>query len=226
MLQHPREAARALATVPLLRLALAGKALEVAVGRKVLHRRPELRARLAGLSRAGCPVLLLFPSAASVPLDRWLAARRDGEGDPPEGEGVPAYALVVLDGTWQEAKEMHAALLPEEEGEEDGLLLHPVRLPAAGMRPPVRLRTEPAPGLVTTAQAVAEAVHVLEGDSWSARGEGPAAGGDDGGLRAALLRPLERLARLQSANDAALRSRLDAATSDAGVRGGRRQRPG
>ena len=121
---------------------------------------------------------------------------------------------------------MHAALLPEEEGEEDGLLLHPVRLPAAGTRPPVRLRTEPAPGLVTTAQAVAEAVHVLEGDSWSARGEGPAAGGDDGGLRAALLRPLERLARLQSANDAALRSRLDAATSDAGVRGGRRQRPG
>lgn len=226
MLQHPREAARALATVPLLRLALAGKALEVAVGRKVLHRRPELRARLAGLSRAGCPVLLLFPSAASVPLDRWLAARRDGEGDPPEGEGVPAYALVVLDGTWQEAKEMHAALLPEEEGEEDGLLLHPVRLPPAGTRPPVRLRTEPAPGLVTTAQAVAEAVHVLEGDSRSARGEGPAAGGDDGGLRAALLRPLERLARLQSANDAALRSRLDTAASDAGVRGGRRQRPG
>ena len=221
MLQHPREAARALATVPLLRLALAGKALEVAVGRKVLHRRPELRAWLAGLSRAGCPVLLLFPSAASVPLDRWLAARRDGDGDLREREGVPAYCLMVLDGTWQEAKEMHAALLPEgEDEEEDGLLLHPVRLPAAGTRPPVRLRTEPAPGLVTTVQAVAEAVHVLEGDARSA------AGGDDGGLRAALLRPLERLAKLQSANDAALRSRLDAAASDAGVRGGRRQRPG
>ena len=225
MLQHPREAARALATVPLLRLAVAGEGLEVAVGRKVLHRRPELRARLAGLSRAGCPVLLLFPSAASVPLDRWLAARRDGDGDLREREGVPAYCLMVLDGTWQEAKEMHAALLPEEE---DGLLLHPVRLPAAGTRPPVRLRTEPAPGLVTTVQAVAEAVHVLEGDARSARGSGPAAGGDDGGLRAALLRPLERLAQLQSANDAALRSRLDAGAdaSDAGVRGGRRQRPG
>ena len=219
MLQHPREAARALATVPLLRLAVAGEGLEVAVGRKVLHRRPELRARLAGLSRAGCPVLLLFPSAASVPLDRWLAARRDGNGDLREREGVPAYCLMVLDGTWQEAKEMHAALLPEgdEDEEEDGLLLHPVRLPAVGTRPPVRLRTEPAPGLVTTVQAVAEAVHVLEG---------PAAGGDDGGLRAALLRPLERLAQLQSANDAALRSRLDAGASDAGVRGGRRQRPG
>ena len=130
----------------------------------------------------------------------------DGEGDGVWGPGgAPAYVLVAIDGTWQEAKEM-AKALPGEMSE----VALPVsfELGPAGASAP--LRTEPAPGCTSTFEAVARALGALEGDV---------------ALRDALLAPLERLVDIQARYDPAVRQRL-CGGSGAGIATSRRAGPG
>jgi hypothetical protein len=106
-----------------------------------------------------------------------------------------AYALIVPDGTWPHASEMVRALTP--------LVCPPatfVRLPAAaaeanGEAAPTsaeviastQLRSEPAPGCMATAAAVAAALGALEGSS---------------AVRDALLAPVQLMSEHQRRRDA------------------------
>jgi DTW domain-containing protein YfiP len=69
----------------------------------------------------------------------------------------PPRALVVLDATWSQARRMYRKL-----GALRGLPI--LRLPDAPM-PAARLRESPAPGRVSTIEAIARALRLLEGDA-------------------------------------------------------------
>lgn len=76
---------------------------------------------------------------------------------PPE---PPPRALIVLDATWSQARRMFRKL--------GGLRGLPIlRLPDAPM-PAARLRESPAPGRVSTIEAIARALRLLEGDAAAA----------------------------------------------------------
>ena len=74
--------------------------------------------------------------------------------------GEAPRALVVLDATWSQARRMFRKL--------EGLRGLPLlRLPDAPM-PSARLRESPAPGRVSTIEAIARALRMLEGDAVAA----------------------------------------------------------
>jgi DTW domain-containing protein YfiP len=81
----------------------------------------------------------------------------------PEGEPVlappqpPPRQLIVLDATWSQARRMCRKLAQLR-----GLPI--LRLPDAPM-PAARLRESPAPGRVSTLEAIARALRLLEGDA-------------------------------------------------------------
>jgi DTW domain-containing protein YfiP len=72
----------------------------------------------------------------------------------------PPRALVVLDATWSQARRMFRKLQALR-----GLPI--LRLPEAPM-PAARLRESPAPGKVSTIEAIARALRLLEGDAVAA----------------------------------------------------------
>jgi len=84
----------------------------------------------------------------------------------PQGEvtrevpAVPPAQLVVLDATWSQARRMFRKLAALR-----GLPI--LRLPDAPM-PAARLRESPAPGRVSTIEAIARALRLLEGDEVAA----------------------------------------------------------
>jgi DTW domain-containing protein YfiP len=84
----------------------------------------------------------------------------------PEGEArvrapePPPRQLVVLDATWSQARRMYRKLAPLR-----GLPI--LRLPDGAM-PAARLRESPAPGRVSTIEAIARALRLLEGDAAAA----------------------------------------------------------
>ncbi|MGE0867021.1 MAG: tRNA-uridine aminocarboxypropyltransferase [Kofleriaceae bacterium] len=80
------------------------------------------------------------------------------EGTPTEVAPVPApRQLVVLDATWSQARRMYRKLAALR-----GLPI--LRLPDAPM-PTARLRESPGPGRVSTIEAIARALRILEGDA-------------------------------------------------------------
>ncbi|KAK9821318.1 hypothetical protein WJX81_001262 [Elliptochloris bilobata] len=216
VLQHPAEQKRRLATVPLLQACLSR--CTVLRGRRFkVGEHPELGAALDEAAAANAPIYLLFPGGN---------ARCGSEGGPVDAEAgraavdsQPAYWLIALDGTWQQATEMFRAAAP-------WLLAHGTRVelphersaaptsdppghpsPAGGMGPGdgpqarrpaapgilAPIRTEPLRGCVTTLEAVARALALLEGDA---------------GLQQVLLAPLRRMTELQAQFDPAVRERL------------------
>lgn len=73
----------------------------------------------------------------------------------------PPKQLIVLDATWSQARRMYRKL-----GALRGLPL--LGLPDAPM-PVARLRESPAPGMVSTIEAIARALRLLEGDAAAAQ---------------------------------------------------------
>ncbi len=135
ILQHPREARLAICSARLTRVALANAELHRTVD---LDGHPRVRELLAGAGTA-----LLFPGDGATPVE--------------ELAGRPPAALLVLDGTWIQAGKMleanpRVAALPR-------LSLAPSR--PSGYR---ELRREPAPGHLSTLEAVALALGALERD--------------------------------------------------------------
>jgi DTW domain-containing protein YfiP len=93
------------------------------------------------------------------PLDgAWLVFP---EGEPARTAPVPPpRQLVVLDATWSQARRMYRKLA--------GLRGLPIlRLPDAPM-PAARLRESPGPGLVSTIEAIARALRLVEGEAAAA----------------------------------------------------------
>jgi hypothetical protein len=134
LLQHPREARLAICSAWLTRLALENVELHRGVR---FEDHPRVREVVAAPGTA-----LLYPGPGAVPADR-LAA--------------PPPVLVVLDGTWLQADRMlrdnpSVAALPRVG------LVHDRESGYAG------LRREPAPGHLSTIEAVALALGALERD--------------------------------------------------------------
>src|SRR5262249_2138201 len=83
------------------------------------------------------------------------------EGEPATAAPVPPPAqLVVLDASWSQARRMFHKL-PARRG------LPILRLPDAPM-PAARLRESPAPGRVSTIEAIARALRLVEGEAVAA----------------------------------------------------------
>lgn len=193
VLQHPAEQKRALATVPLLELCLSSSSLAVVRCRRA--RGPLFEALLSAARRpdSPLPLFVLWPGAGAANLAA-LALKRP----PPACDGNPhvlsftdrlataSYALLVLDGTWQQAQEMAALVI--ETCVPPGVL---ARLPFEAVEDAaVLIRSEPSQGCTVTAEAVARAVELLEGGESGAM------------LRAALTAPIRLLAAQQRTHDA------------------------
>ncbi|KAL8493981.1 hypothetical protein ACS0TY_024962 [Phlomoides rotata] len=164
ILHHPHERRHKLATVPLLSKCLLN--CEIIVGRKLKHGQSELLDSLhdqasenpnSTLDRA----FYLFPGPEALPLvevNQTYSCLDDAGRD---GDGV---VLIVFDGTWKHAKEMVIASLPflskfavqvclDFDTAVDGGTIFDSEL---------ILRKEPFGGCMSTMEAVARSVRVLE----------------------------------------------------------------
>jgi len=135
LLQHPREARLAICSAWLTRVSLENAELHRGV---VFESHPRVRELVAAPGTA-----ILFPGEGSVPAE-------EAAPDPPR-------ALLVIDGTWLQAEKMlernpSLAALPR-------LSISPGRPSGYG-----DLRREPAPGHLSTIEAVALALGALERD--------------------------------------------------------------
>lgn len=139
ILQHPRERAVPIGTAKLAELALPNAQRLVGVE---FTDSPELESALA---RPEAPAVLLFPGEHAGMLSEL----------PPEA----AHTLVVIDGTWSQAEKI--------------LKQNPrlAALPRYSLRPSApsryRIRRAPSHDCISTIEAIAEALSVLEGPSFS-----------------------------------------------------------
>lgn len=206
VLQHPHEKKRKLATVPLLGRCL--KDCHVKAHRRFPeHVFSELDLAIEQAKSGQCPLYLLFPGPGAVDLaDAMSHPRSSGTTTP--SKDAPAYTLAVIDGTWQQAHEMLRAVAPRIMGVSENIVQ--VKLPdpppahkgsgdesdeAPAMQLP--LRVEPQEGCVTTMEAVARALHVLEGKPRGVE------------VMGAIMAPLEFLVNFQAQYDPAIRARLE-----------------
>jgi DTW domain-containing protein YfiP len=122
--------------------------------------------RLAALAMASCRLVdhalegqPLEPADLAQGGDTWLLYP-EGPEAPPSGPSPPPSILLVLDGTWAQARRMRQRLA--------WLRRLPVlRLPALPAGVP-RLRRPPDPSAMSTLEAIARAVALLEGPAIAA----------------------------------------------------------
>ena len=135
-LQHPREKRVAISTCRMAHLALAGSSLHSGV---IFDGNAELEALCSDASGG---VAVLFPGEGSL--------------DPttlPDGQ---LHTLIVIDGTWSQARKLV---------QRNALFARLPRLGLAPSRPSnYRIRREPAENCVSTIEAVVEVLGLLEGD--------------------------------------------------------------
>jgi DTW domain-containing protein YfiP len=118
--------------------------------------------RLAHLALAGSAIIDHGGQLPDVELtDRDGAWLLYPEGEVAHAAPVPPpRTLVVLDGTWAQARRMYRKL--------DTLRGLPMMRLADAPMPEARLRASPAPGRVSTIEAIARALRLLEGDDMAA----------------------------------------------------------
>lgn len=141
VLQHPAEEKRCLRTVPILKLGLNRDRFHLFKGKKFplpRHAGTRLDEILSDPR-----TLLLFPSRDAVPLEQI-----DPHGGP--------YNLVLLDGTWPQAKAIYVC-------SEQLHRLRQVKLLATGHSNYI-IRTQPTEGCLSTLETAARALAVLERD--------------------------------------------------------------
>jgi hypothetical protein len=166
ILQHPREAGRPKATVPLLEKCV--RPVTVCVGRVFspsvdasaapsTRWPPALAAALADAAAGLAPLFVLWPGWQGA-VDLEQAVRQSGFDG---GSGRPSYSLLAIDGTWRQAREMWGS-----GGVRAWATVSPgvwvVRAGPAPTPAPGALFVEPGGGCVTTAEAVAAGLVRLE----------------------------------------------------------------
>ncbi|CAN6292550.1 unnamed protein product [Urochloa humidicola] len=151
ILHHPHALRRnPLSTLPLLARSLSN--LHLLPGRRLASSSTSLLA-----PPSPNPVLLLYPSPDAADLASWCRFT------PPSARTSPT--LLLLDGTWKQAKEMHAASLPLL----SSLGVIPVALPVDSavdgdsmFESDLVVKKEPHKGCISTMEAVAMALRLLE----------------------------------------------------------------
>jgi len=189
VLQHPLERRRKLRTLQCVEQILEN--VHVLRGRDFPSGKNETFDRMVELGSQGKPIVVLYPGADVRPIQEvarhWClhtprtstTARKGGRGqtrdkstavDHEGGLEQAEYVLVAIDGTWQHAREMFAAmknrLLGEAKATRAQLLVDPLGT-ETGEEPVSRhiLWSEPYKECITTLEAIARALHVLEGDN-------------------------------------------------------------
>lgn len=160
-MQHPAEEKRCLRTAPILKLGLAeGKCL-IFKGKRFLKLEPELKEILEAKN-----TLLLYPAADSIPID-----------DIPKDEGP--FNIVLLDGTWQQAKAIFTG----------NAALHKLRTIKLIPRDNSNyiIRTQPHEKCLSTVESAIEALSILENDN---------------SYKEALIQPLKKICNVQLENGA------------------------
>ncbi|OXU28119.1 hypothetical protein TSAR_002626 [Trichomalopsis sarcophagae] len=166
ILQHPAEIKRCLRTAPMLTLALeSGKCLTFR-GKKF----PSLKHDGLFEILSDENTVLLYPSPEAVPLDELTTVGVDGQ---------KPYNLVLLDGTWPQAKAMYTASPTLTKLKSCKL----VNVPTSEYV----IRTQPTEGCLSTLESGALALSILEGKPW---------------LRNQMLGPLHYLCKYQLENGA------------------------
>ncbi|CAN6322579.1 unnamed protein product [Urochloa humidicola] len=151
ILHHPHALRRnPLSTLPLLARSLSN--LHLLPGRRLASSSTSLLA-----PPSPNPVLLLYPSPGAADLASWCRST------PPSARA--SATLLLLDGTWRQAKEMHAASLPLL----SSLGVVPVSLPVDSgvdgdsmFESELVVKKEPHKGCISTMEAVAGALRLLE----------------------------------------------------------------
>ncbi|WP_370458949.1 tRNA-uridine aminocarboxypropyltransferase [Aggregicoccus sp. 17bor-14] len=134
-LQHPREARVAIGTARMAHLSLPNSELYQGVDFSDLE-------RLQQLAKEPSKVAVLFPGEGAVA--------------PESLRGAPPEVLIVIDGTWNQAKKVVAR---------NPLLSQLPRVGFTPRRPSnYRIRSEPAEHCVSTIEAVVETLGAMEGD--------------------------------------------------------------
>ncbi|KAL5995250.1 hypothetical protein ACLOJK_025308 [Asimina triloba] len=159
VLHHPHELRHKLSTLPLLSKSLLN--LQTLIGRRLRLRLSPLLDSVYNAAAEDRPhALFLFPgtqSSPSVDLHQWAASHHDRSRP---------LVLIVFDGTWQHAKEMVSASL-------DFLSKFAIQVSLrydvgfdgdSAFESELVLRKEPFLGCVSTVEAVARALRVLEVD--------------------------------------------------------------
>lgn len=158
-LQHPRERSVAIGTARMTHLALSNSALRTGVS---FADDSVVQAALAEPS-----VALLFPADAApkeiAPEKAHLAPNREangGDDDVQQWKSRPPHTLIVIDGTWSQAKAL--------------LRVNPalLALPKVTLRPSApgnyRIRKEPDAAFLSTVEAVSQTLEAWEGESYRA----------------------------------------------------------
>lgn len=141
LLQHPAEVRRCLRTAPMLKLGLAAGKCLIFRGKRFPGLHNELPAILQSPN-----TLLLYPSPSAVDISTVAT-----EHVPLEG-----YNVVILDGTWPQAKAIYTSspILHE---------LKQIKLLNSNISDYI-IRTQPADGCLSTLETGAQCLSILEGD--------------------------------------------------------------
>ena len=111
--------------------------------------------RIAAMALEGAELVDRLPAALASMPGTWLAWP---DGPPAHVPPVPApERLVFLDGTWHQARRMRRRLPPLRD-------LPVLALPIASV-PAARLRESPGRGRVSTIEAIAAALRLVEGEA-------------------------------------------------------------
>ncbi|KAF3327200.1 DTW domain-containing protein 2 [Carex littledalei] len=157
ILQHPHELRyNRLATVPFLPRCLSQ--FQLLSGRRIRPGMSPLLDSLHSSPSSSSPVLLLFLSPNAVDLSEWA------QRTPLEARANPV--LVLVDGTWNQAREMVTGSLKFLSGFTTCVSLG-CEVGIEGEKPcetDLVLKTEPHKGCMSTIEAVARALRILESD--------------------------------------------------------------
>ncbi|XP_063829798.1 tRNA-uridine aminocarboxypropyltransferase 2 [Ostrinia nubilalis] len=164
LLQHPAEEKRCLRTAPMLQLGLAENKCLIFKGKKFPQPKHENLENI--LSQPN--TILLYPSKTAIDIRELV-----------KNKSVESYNLVLLDGTWPQAKAIYAS----------SSILHnikQVKLITSGISSYI-IRTQPTEGCLSTLETAAEALSQLE---------------DNPLYKEQLIEPLHMLCRYQLENGA------------------------